>query len=195
LCSAALQVVIAMIVFGPNVIADYVSYLPRVAATANVTEPVLYKSLSLRTLSRMLPSPLGEGVWAASCMLVLLAVIRVSRAVIPVRLFMALSILASVLVNPHVYLYDGVVLVLPFLWLGEWRLERREGGLFLLHALLFWSAAFLMMPATLAFGSAAAVIMTVAAILALVMLFWTSIRDVKIQYADSVFNTVVCTSS
>lgn len=195
LCSAALQVVIAMIVFGPNVIADYVSYLPRVAATANVTEPVLYKSLSLRTLSRMLPSPIGEAVWAVVCIFVLLAVMRVSRARVPVRLFMALAILAAVLVSPHVYVYDGVVLVLPFLWLGEWRLERREGGLFLCHALLFWSAAFLMMPATLAFGPVAAVIMTVAAIPALVMLFWTSIRDVEIQYADSVFSTVVCTSS
>jgi hypothetical protein len=189
--SVLLQGVMAVAVFGADVITNFVRNIPVVIASANHIEPFLYKSLSLRTVSRLLPSPIGEGLWAIVCILVLVAMVRVCRTQVPVRLYMAVVILASVLVNPHVYVYDGVVLALPFIWLGEWRLGRGEGRLYAYHALGFWLAAILMMPLTLALGSLAAVSVTVIAVVALGILFWTTVRDLRIDHCQAVPATFV----
>ena len=185
--SILVQSVVAAAVFGVGVLSDFARNVPTVIANANDIEPYLYKSLSLRTLSRLLPSPMGEAIWIAGCVIALVAMTRVCRPQVPVRLYMAVVILASALVNPHLYVYDGVVLALPFIWLGEWRLERNEGGTtFLRQTAVFLCATLLMMPLTLTFGSVPAVIATASAIVALAMLFWTSIRDLSVQYVEPV---------
>jgi hypothetical protein len=184
--STAVQVVTAASVFGIDVLAAFLQNLPRIIGNANVIEPV-YKSISMRSLSRALPSPLGESLWVLACIAVLFAMLRASRAHVPVRLQLALVILASILVNPHVYIYDGVVLVLPLIWLGEWRLEREEGCLFLYQTLGFCCAAVLMMPLSLVFGSSVGVVAASGAILALITIFWSAAKDVDAHYSPDRF--------
>jgi hypothetical protein len=185
IASVVLQGLLTIMVFGADAIENFVRHVPAIVGSANAIEPFLYKSLSLRTVTRLLPSPVGEGVWVIACVLALFAMVRVCRTQVPVRLSLAVVVLASVLVNPHAYVYDGVVLALPFIWLAEWKLERNEGTSVLCHVLGFWAAAILMMPATLAIGSTAAVIATMAAILFLTALFAISVRDLTYQYSDT----------
>jgi hypothetical protein len=180
--SVLAQGVIAAGVFGRHAIADFITHIPTIAASANTVEPFLYKSLSLRTFSRLLPSPMGEIVWIVACGLVLFALVRLVRARVPMRLLMGLVIVASVLVNPHVYVYDGVVLVIPFIWLGEWWLERRHGRWLLYGILGFWTAGLLMMPLTLVFGSAPAIAATISAISILAAFYWATAKALYHSY-------------
>jgi len=177
LLSIFVQALLTLVVFGFEAITEYVQFLPNVAASANAVEPVLYKSLSLRTLSRLLPSPVGEVAWALTCLAILITLVRVCRDDVPVRVSLAMVILAALLVNPHAYVYDGVVLALPFIWLGEWRALRLEGRHFLYQVVGFCAAAWAMLPVTLLLGETAGVVVTGLAIAAIALIFVTTAID------------------
>lgn len=71
-------------------------------------------------MTRVLPGHMGTLVWAVLSALVIGWTWRVWRVSSSWRVKMGVLVLASVLVNPHVYVYDVSVLVLPGLWLGGW---------------------------------------------------------------------------
>jgi hypothetical protein len=186
LLSTFLQALVTVGVFGFQAISEYVQFLPNVVTSANAVEPVLYKSLSLRTLSRLLPSPVGEVIWTLSCLATLITLVRICRDGVPPRISLALVILAALLVNPHAYVYDGVVLVLPFIWLGEWRSTRHEVRHFLFKLVVFYASAWAMLPVTLFLGETAGLVATGSAIAAIVLIFVSAARDVSVGKLDSV---------
>jgi hypothetical protein len=56
-------------------------------------------------------------------------------------------ILASVLVNPHLIIYDAAILVLPLLWLGAYLLERGTRRASKTYwTLVYWLAVALLLP-------------------------------------------------
>jgi alpha-1,2-mannosyltransferase len=122
--SAQLAAVIA--VLGIDSVFDYVAFVPWMAAHADVLEGLPLKSHSIRALTRFLPFGLGTPVWVVSSIALIAIAIRTWRPEVPLHLRLGLVLLASVLVNPHVIVYDAVLLVLPMLWLGA--AAARAGG-------------------------------------------------------------------
>lgn len=156
--SLAVQAVAALAFLGPAVFIEYLRYVPRLLRGANSVEPVLYKSVSLRALFRLLPEAIAMPLWLIGALIVFVAVHRAWRAEVPLRIRLVIVVLGTVLVNPHMYVYDGVVLAPALLWLGTWHIERGTASQFRVQALLLAFALWLLMPASLALGAAAGLV-------------------------------------
>jgi hypothetical protein len=116
--SIGVQLGAALMVLGIDPLRDYVAYLPVMAAHVDAFEMLPLKSHSIRALARFLPFGLATPVWAISSIVLVAIVIRAWRPDVPLRLRLGLVLLATVLVNPHLIVYDAVLLVLPLLWIG-----------------------------------------------------------------------------
>src|SRR5262245_26909334 len=116
--SVVIQLVFAVLVLGGDAVRDYVNYLPWIAANADALEALPLKSHSIRAITRFLPAGLSIPVWAISSIALIAIAIRRWRPGVPLRLRLGLVILATILVNPHLIVYDAVLLVLPLLWIG-----------------------------------------------------------------------------
>ena len=105
---------------------------------------------SLKSLTNLLPSPIGTLAWGVASLGVTWQAVRTwRRPGIPVVLQVAVLMLASVLVSPHVTLYDATLLSLPLLWVGGWvqstsRGQSRFGKRF--WATLYWLFVAFMIP-------------------------------------------------
>jgi hypothetical protein len=171
--SLALQAMGVAAVFGGAVLVDYLKQVPIVVSSANQLEPYLYKSLSLRTLTRLVGSGFGLPAWIALTLLVLAGTGRVWVSAAPLHVRIGVVALASVLVSPHLIIYDAVLLALPLLWCGAW-VEAGQGP----HREYFWPAVYglfaalwLVMPATVTFGPRGGTVFMVIGILLLVWIF------------------------
>ena len=135
-CLAA-QLGLVALWLGPSVIGTYVRwivwYLPNVQ---DVIYPRPHLLHSLQAMTRVLPGSLSLFTWAVLSALVIWRTWRLWRVSSSWRVKMGALVLASVLVNPHVYAYDLSVLVLPGVWLGAW-LIACEG-----QSRWFWRAVY-----------------------------------------------------
>jgi hypothetical protein len=121
LASLAVQVGLVALWFGPAAFGTYVTWIVRYLPEAEaVIYPRPYLLLSLQAMTRLLPGGLGTFVWAALSLVVIWWTWRLWRVSSSWRAKMGALVLASVLVNPHVYVYDLSVLALPIVWLGGW---------------------------------------------------------------------------
>jgi alpha-1,2-mannosyltransferase len=186
--SLALQAMGVAAVFGGAVLVDYLKQVPTVVSSANQLEPYLYKSLSLRTLTRLVGSGFGLPAWIALTLLVLAGTGRAWVSAAPLHVRIGVVALASVLVSPHLIIYDAVLLALPLLWCGAW-VEAGQGP----HREYFWPAVYglfaalwLVMPATVTFGIGGGTVFMVIGILLLVWIF----AAVAISTGRSVEQTV-----
>jgi len=116
--SIGAQLAAAFVVLGIDPVRDYAAYVPVIAAHADAFEMLPLKSHSIRAVARFLPFGLATPVWAISSIVLIAVAIRAWRPDVPLRLRLGLVLLASVLVNPHLIVYDAVLLVLPLLWIG-----------------------------------------------------------------------------
>jgi len=126
--SAGAQLAFAFLYFGPPVMRAYISVLLHSAGRPSTTE-LLYSPIqmhSLRTFWELLISwPLGVGIlYALSSIVVVGMAAAVWKSSAPRPLRFSALILASVLVNPHIYVYDLLVLVPVFLLLADRALEH-----------------------------------------------------------------------
>ncbi|MGC1649692.1 MAG: glycosyltransferase family 87 protein, partial [Candidatus Sulfotelmatobacter sp.] len=126
--SASAQLAFAFLYFGPPVMRAYISVLLHSAGRPSTTE-LLYSPIqmhSLRTFWELLISwPLGVGIlYALSSIVVVGMAAAVWKSSAPRALRFSALILASVLVNPHIYVYDLLALVPVFLLLADWALEH-----------------------------------------------------------------------
>jgi hypothetical protein len=167
-CLAA-QLGLVALWLGPAVIWTYVSwvvwYLPGVQ---EVIYPRPYLLHSLQAMTRVLPGSLSLFTWAFLSALVIWWTWRLWRVSSSWRVKMGALVLASVLVNPHVYAYDLSVLVLPGLWLGGWFVAREA------QSWWFWRTAYALIVACL-FPTAAFLPVQLSVIL-MAYLFWQITR-------------------
>jgi hypothetical protein len=177
--SVAVQVLAVVAFLGPTIFVDYIRYLPRLLQRANDVEPVLYKSVSLRALLRLLPDVLTTPLWIISAIVVFALVHRAWRDEIPARVRLGIVVMGTVLVNPHMYVYDAVVLAPALLWLGAWYVDRDDAARFgmrlLVLALAFWS----LIVVSVAFGSSGGVVAMAVTVLLLVGVFGRAVVDVS----------------
>jgi len=143
--SCQLGTVIALL--GGSVLKAYLSFIPIALRNADLLEPKPYQSHSLRAVTRLAPWWADAPMWVAASLAVVFVTIQVWRSTASWRVRMGVMILASVLVNPHLIVYDAAVLVLPLLWLGAYVLERgtyRAGKTY--WTLVYWLAVALLLP-------------------------------------------------
>jgi len=115
-------------------------------------------SHSLRSLTRLLPNWAGLPLWAALAGVVLWYTVKVWKSDAPVRVRLGVVMLASILVNPHVIVYDVTLLALPLLWFGAYMLEtQRRAQAPAFGVLVYWLFAALFVPTAAAIGVQASV--------------------------------------
>jgi hypothetical protein len=136
----------------------------------HLLEPDAWRMHSLRALTRLLPSPAGELVWLVASVLLIRLAVKVWRSSAPLGPRFGLVILATTLINPHLFGYDAVVLVLPFIWLGAWVEEKRPS---IRHA--YWQSLYFL-SVLLLFPSALLLHLQLSVVL-MVWLFWEVSRE------------------
>jgi len=144
LSAVALQLALVWIAFGPAAFSGYASVVQTIAGHSEALEAKPFHSHSIRAVTRLLPDSLGIPVWLIGSAIVLWKAGRAWCTAAPLHVRCGLAILAAVLVNPHLIVYDATVLALPLLWFGAWLLERQEdeaqwyGPFLYLIFLAFW---------------------------------------------------------
>jgi hypothetical protein len=84
--------------------------------------------------------------------------VRVWKSQAPVHVRLGVVMLASILVNPHVIVYDATVLVLPLLWFGAYMLEaERQAHAPAFGVMVYWLFAALFVPTAAVIGIQASV--------------------------------------
>ncbi len=138
LTSVAVQSIAATIVLGSSVWPAYIETLMRLPDLSHLLEPKPYQLHSLRAVANVLPTPFSTGIWLIASAFVLWQTIRVWRSAVPVAVRIGIVVIATVLVSPHLTVYDATILALPIVWLGGWIMQERQEDL----ARIFWPAVY-----------------------------------------------------
>lgn len=126
--AASLELAAAWIHYGTEVMRAYWLALAHVREVLPLLEPRLYQNQSLRSFwSLLLPWPhLAFALYLVSALAVLVLAVRVWTGEPSLALRFSALLLATVLVSPHVTVYDLVILAPAFLFLGDWATAHRE---------------------------------------------------------------------
>ena len=116
--SVVLQVAATVWLFGTSIVWRYVATSIDVLRTAHVEEVKPYLQHSLRVLTTLAPGPVAPVLLALGSIAIVWVVWSVWRSTTDSRVRMGVVVIGSVLVNPHLYVYDATLLVLAGLWLG-----------------------------------------------------------------------------
>jgi hypothetical protein len=122
--SVAIQALIVWWALGADAFAGYLAMLPTIAAHADELEARPFQSHSIRALTRLLPDWGGVPLWIGLVSAVLWKTGKVWSTTEPLTVRLGLAILACVLVNPHLIIYDATILILPLVWFGAWLSQR-----------------------------------------------------------------------
>jgi hypothetical protein len=169
--AVAMLTVLAAVVLsmGNQAVSAYASTLAQLPAVEHLLEPAPWRMHSLRTLTNVLPPVMSTAVWGVSAALVVAATLRTWRSTAPVAIRFSVVVLATVLVNPHMFVYDTTVLVLPLILLGAWIEEHQPSW-----RIQYWQATYLLcvtllIPTALWVGLQASVFL-------MLWIFWRVVR-------------------
>jgi hypothetical protein len=158
--SVAAQAVIIWLAFGATVFTAFARSLQVTVTYADWLESKPYMSHSLRAVTRLLPDWIGLPLWMALSAAVLWQTVRVWKTDAPVRVRLGVVMLASLLVNPHVIVYDVALLALPLLWFGAYLLEpERLEDARAFGVMVYWLCAALFIPTAAVIGVQASVLL------------------------------------
>lgn len=118
MASVAVQIGAVAVLLGWPVVKAYAAFVPVILRQADLLEPKPFQLHSLHALTRLMPAWLDVPLWGILSVIVLTIAVRSWHTSAPLRVRLGIVILASVLVNPHVTIYDATVLALPLIWLG-----------------------------------------------------------------------------
>jgi hypothetical protein len=168
--SLALQIALVSWTIGFGAFAAYGRTLVGMPAVEYLLEPDAWRMHSLRALMRILPDPAGELLWAVGCLILIGRAVTVWRSRAPLGPRFGLMILLTTLVNPHLFGYDAVVLVLSFIWIGGWIEEARPAIRHQFWQSLYFLSVLLLVPSALLLPLQLSVLL-------MVWLFWTVSRE------------------
>ena len=117
---AGVHVIATVKFLGSGVLWDYAAIVMRLPELRELLEPRPDQMHSLSALTNRLSDDWGMILWALLSSLVIFQAIRAWRSSAPVAVRNGVLIIASVLVNPHVFVYDAVVLAPALVWLAVW---------------------------------------------------------------------------
>ena len=156
----ALQIAAVTAVLGWSVLDAYAAFIPAMLQHADLLEPKPFQSHSLRALTRLAPAWIGLPLWAVLSAGVIAVAIRTWNTAAPLRVRLGLLILASVLVNPHLIVYDATVLALPLIWLGAFVNERaRPAETATFWTIVYWLCVAFLAPSAAAIGGQISVVL------------------------------------
>lgn len=121
-----IQAAAVVLALGAPLLLEYVEVLGRVMASASRFEPKLHAMHSLRGALELLvgQNPLATGLWVLACLGVVWRARRAWRAHASRTWRFAVLGLAGILLNPHLYVYDLVLLAVPLGCLAAWLLQE-----------------------------------------------------------------------
>lgn len=125
--SSAAQLSVGVFYYGMEPLRRWMSFLLNVRALLPWLEPKPYQTHCLRTFWTMIvPWPaLSLALYATSAAIIVIVTIRLWKRSQPMALRYSALLLASVLVAPHLTVYDLVVLAPAMLLLADWLAEQR----------------------------------------------------------------------
>ena len=120
-CSAAAQLLVGWMYYGTAVVHDYWQHLRRVEAVMGWFEPRPYQMHSLRAFWTLLvPYPkIALVLWTANALVVLFVALLCWKRRASLGLRFSALLLATVLVSPHLTVYDLTILAPGFLLLAD----------------------------------------------------------------------------
>jgi alpha-1,2-mannosyltransferase len=126
--AALVQLATAWMHYGTEVMRTYWYALTHVSNVLSLLEPRLYQTHSLRSFwSMLLPWPQAAfALYLVSAIAALVLAILCWRGRASLEVRYAALLLATVLVSPHLTVYDLVILAPAFLLLGDWALAHRN---------------------------------------------------------------------
>jgi alpha-1,2-mannosyltransferase len=128
LVSVAAQFGVVVTYFGPGVLRDYWNAITHLSQYAALLEPKPYLMFSLRAFwGILLPWPtIATALYLVTATIVLFVAVMSWRRLGPTRLGFAVLLLATVLVAPHLTLYDLIITAPTLLFAGDWVAANRE---------------------------------------------------------------------
>ncbi len=126
--AAVLQLAVAWTHYGTTIMRNYWHTLTRLEKVLPLLEPRLYQTHSLRSFwSLLLPWPrVAFILYAISALAVVVFAVRAWKSVLPLSLRYSVLLLATVLVSPHLTVYDLIILAPAFLLLSDWTMSRGD---------------------------------------------------------------------
>jgi len=144
--SIAAQAAVTWWLLGPSVFVAYVSYVRQFPALLESFQRDPTQTHSLRTLFGLLvPGGLAAAAYVATAGAVLWAAVRAFHATNDVGLKMCVLIMASVLVSPHLYVYDAALLLpaLMYMLATAWQFHDSRARRPLIGIMLLYPAYFI----------------------------------------------------
>jgi hypothetical protein len=122
------QLAIGTLYWGPSILPAYFTALTKLPDVTNAMEPNKYHMHSWRTFFDLLglPGPLALGAYAIASAITLAGAVLCWLSRGPLALRYSALLIATVLVDPHLYAYDLVLLIPAFLLLWDWVLAQPE---------------------------------------------------------------------
>jgi alpha-1,2-mannosyltransferase len=122
LLSATTQLAAAWLYYGPGPLRDWIRTLLNLPSLLPLLEPRLYQTHSLRTFSTMLvPWPAASlALYVTTALLISALTVACWRSRLALPLRYSALLLATVLLAPHLTVYDLVILAPAFLLLSDW---------------------------------------------------------------------------
>jgi len=153
LASVTAQAAAIWLFLGSDVFTAYADSVPMILTHADQLIAKPFTSHSLRALTRLAPNWIGLPIWILSSAAVLWYTARVWKSHSPVRVRLGVVVLASILVNPHVIVYDLTVLALPLLWIGSYMQALADGETTRRYWMaVYWLFALTFIPTAAAIG-------------------------------------------
>ncbi len=130
LAAASIQLAVAWLHYGTAVMRAYLNALIHVREVLTLLEPRLYQTHSLRSFwSLLLPWPQAAfGLYVVSALAVLTLAVGCWRSGASLEVRYSALLFATILVSPHLTVYDLVILAPAFLLLGDWVLAHRDSA-------------------------------------------------------------------
>ena len=128
LLSAAAQLAVAWLYYGPGPLRVWMRTLLNLPSLLPLLEPRLYQTHSLRTFWTMLiPWPAASlALYLTTALLISALTIACWRSHLSLSLRYSALLLATVLLAPHLTVYDLVILAPAFLLLSDWIISQTE---------------------------------------------------------------------
>ena len=127
--SIAVQAMIVYWMLDPRVFHDFLRMAVLAVQRSDLLEPKFFQSHSLLTIARIVPTPMQIPLWIGMCAAVLWLTVRVwTLTGASLRLKLSAVIVASILVNPHLMIYDATLPVLPLVWVSAAVRDMRSPG-------------------------------------------------------------------
>lgn len=126
--AATVQLVAAWTHYGTEVMKTYLRALRDVESVLPLLEPRLYQTHSLRSFwTLFLPWPhVAVGLYVVSAIGILVLAVRCWRSEASLSIRFSALLFATVLVSPHLTVYDLIILAPAFLLLSDWTVAHGE---------------------------------------------------------------------